>query len=50
MPHDRREELLMKGGLDPKKDLINLSLKYNVCSLPSLVMPVQSKGSVISVK
>lgn len=22
----------MKGGLDPKKDLLNLALKYNVCS------------------
>jgi len=30
VPYDRREELLIKGGLDPKKDLLNLTLRYNV--------------------
>lgn len=30
VPCDRREELLIKGGLDPKKDLLNLTLRYNV--------------------
>lgn len=32
VPYDRREELLIKGGVDPKKDLVNLSLKYTVRS------------------
>ena len=30
VPHDRREELLIKGGLNPKNDLLNLTLKYDV--------------------
>ena len=35
VPYDRREELLIKGGLDPKKDLLNLTLRYNVSTSES---------------
>lgn len=30
VPWDKREQLLIKGGLDPKKDLLNLTLRYDV--------------------
>ena len=30
-----REELLIKGGLNPSKHLQNITLKYKVCLLPS---------------
>lgn len=36
VPCDRRAELLIKGGLDPKKDLLNLNLKFEVISDSSL--------------
>lgn len=33
VPVDKREQLLIKGGLDPKKDLLNLTLKYQDAAL-----------------
>lgn len=33
VPWEKRQQLLLKGGLDPKKDLLNLTLRYDVRSI-----------------
>ena len=38
VPWEKREELLIKGGLDPKKDLLNLTLRYDVGPPPAPVL------------
>lgn len=47
---DKREELLIKAGLDPKKDLLNLTLRYNVSlSCPSSDWDLRELGAELQI-